>query len=63
MHGGLNEEATPLFKAINLDQPDVVDVLLQASANPHAWGFQGEVCPMIRLPDRMLYFDAISPLR
>ena len=62
-NGTVTEKVTPLFMSIQMHRTGIAIMLLQARGNPHAWGFERQVCLMNPLPYGMEYFDNISPLR
>ena len=60
--GKSQTKATPLYLAVALCQPDVVDTLLQARAEPEHCGYTESVREDVRLVDRQTYLEEMSPL-
>ena len=56
------EEITPLFRAVMHCQPDLVDMLLQARADPEDWGYEKNLCGEAAHPDGGQHVDRITPL-
>jgi hypothetical protein len=54
------EEITPLFRAVMQCQPDLVDMLLQARAEPDEWGYKKNL--EAYHPDGGQHVDRITPL-
>jgi len=56
------EEITPLFLAVMQCKPDLVDMLLQARAEPDDWGYEKNLCGEAAHPDGGQHVDRITPL-